>query len=276
MKKHVIETVGFILVLALISCAAKQRNILESTESQAKLRSMQSRVYDITDRNRLLRTIIATLQDLGFVIDDADETLGTVSGTKRAGYSLIMTVSVRPKGTRQMIVRSNAQYNLQTVEDPEPYQQFFSALSKALFLEVNIDSVAGKAYSTASYARSNSKKDRSKSVSTDRNSANEYAKKNTFIYKETEPWTGVWNVEGHRYFVGKWALKQNDKKVVSTKTSSHKIDSLAVGDQLNGKIKTSSKVFPFAIKISSDGQSFKGTSTDYYGRSVHIRGKRRE
>jgi hypothetical protein len=34
-----------------------------------------------------------------------------------------------------MIVRSNAQFNLQTVVDPEPYQQFFVALSKALFLE---------------------------------------------------------------------------------------------------------------------------------------------
>ncbi len=96
---------------------------------------MQSRVFDYTDRNRMLRTIIATLQDLGFVIDDADENLGTVSGTKRSGYSLRMTVSIRPKGNTQLIVRSNAQFNLQTVDDPEPYQQFFSALSKALFLE---------------------------------------------------------------------------------------------------------------------------------------------
>jgi hypothetical protein len=58
--------------------------------------------------------------------------LGTVSGTKRSGYSLRITVSIRPRGDMQMIVRSNAQYNLKTVEDPEPYQQFFSALSKAL------------------------------------------------------------------------------------------------------------------------------------------------
>jgi len=96
---------------------------------------MQSRVFDITDHNGLLRTIIATFQDLGFVIDDAEESLGTVSGTKRSGYSLRMTVSIRPRGTRQMIVRSNIQYNLQTIEEPEPYQYFFSTLSKALFIE---------------------------------------------------------------------------------------------------------------------------------------------
>jgi hypothetical protein len=96
-----------------------------------------------------LRIIIATLQDLGFVIDDADETLGTVSGTKRARYSLHtnelrMTVSIRPRGTQQMIVRGSAQNNLQTVEDPEPYQQFFSALSRALFFEQTVNSIASK------------------------------------------------------------------------------------------------------------------------------------
>ena len=135
MQKRVHAIFSLLLVIVLVSCAGKQQNILETSEPQVKLRSMQSRVFDIADQNLLLRTIIATFQDLGFVIDDAEESLGTVSGTKRSGYSLRMTVSIRPRGIQQMIVRSNIQFNLQTIEEPEPYQYFFSTLSKALFLE---------------------------------------------------------------------------------------------------------------------------------------------
>jgi hypothetical protein len=127
MRKNVGLIALLTLVLILGACGAKQNQILRTEESQVKLRSIQSRVFDTTDRLSLLTTIIATLQDLGFVIDDASEALGTVSGTKRSyrtdsgclgpmriPYQLRMTVSVRPRGA---------------------YQQFFAALSKALFLE---------------------------------------------------------------------------------------------------------------------------------------------
>ena len=108
--------------------------VMGADNSQVALRQIQTRAFDTTDRKKTMRTIIATLQDLGFVIDKADETLGTVSGTKLNGYSLRMTVTIRPRGNKQTIVRANAQYNITAVEDPEPYQQFFAALEKSIFL----------------------------------------------------------------------------------------------------------------------------------------------
>lgn len=81
---------------------------------------------------------IATLQDLGFVVDKADLDLGSVSATKLSGYALRMTVNVRP-GTsgKSMIVRANAQYNTTAVTDPKPYQDFFVSLQKSMFLTAN-------------------------------------------------------------------------------------------------------------------------------------------
>ncbi len=115
-------------------CASTQARLLDSDESQVKLRSFQSRAFDTTDKARTLRTAISTLQDLGFVVDQADLVLGTITGTKLAGYQLRMTVSVRPRGETQLLVRANAQYNIEPVTDPEPYQMFFTALEKAMFL----------------------------------------------------------------------------------------------------------------------------------------------
>lgn len=134
------STVSVILALAgtlcipMPGCASSKSQILASEESQVKLRAMQTRAFDTTDRTKLLRTVMATLQDLGFVVDTADETLGTVTGTKLDGYALRMTVTVRPRGDTQQLVRASAQYNLAAVQEPEPYQQFFASLSKAMFL----------------------------------------------------------------------------------------------------------------------------------------------
>lgn len=123
-----------VLVVFLTSCATTQQRLLDSEASQVQLRSIQTRAFDTTDREKTLRTIMATLQDLGFVLDKADATLGTVSATKLKGYALRMTITVRPRGETQLLVRANAQYNVQPVTDPEPYQQFFAALEKAMFL----------------------------------------------------------------------------------------------------------------------------------------------
>ncbi len=122
-----------ILMLAGCQTDSKQQ-VLAVTKSQVELRSFQTRAFDTTDKEKTLRTVMATLQDLSFVLDKADAVLGTVSGTKLDGYQLRITVTVRPRGETQMLVRANAQYNITAVEDPEPYQQFFAALERAMFL----------------------------------------------------------------------------------------------------------------------------------------------
>ena len=123
------------LALAAAGCQTDSRKqALATSESQLALRQMQTRAFDTTDRKKMLRTVISTLQDLSFVIDKADSELGSVSGTKLDGYQLRMTVTVRPRGETQLLVRSNAQYNITPVEDPEPYQQFFTALERSVFL----------------------------------------------------------------------------------------------------------------------------------------------
>lgn len=121
-------------VLSFSACTPQRDRILDSGQSQVALRQIQSRAFDTRDKEKTLRTVIQTLQDLSFVIDKADLSLGTVSATKLDGYALRMTVSVLPRGNKQLIVRANAQYNIIPVTDPEPYQQFFAALERAMFL----------------------------------------------------------------------------------------------------------------------------------------------
>tara|TARA_B100001939_G_C16641324_1_gene487733 strand:+ start:103 stop:534 length:432 start_codon:yes stop_codon:yes gene_type:complete len=131
-----IPVIAFSMLTGCQSNSSKDQ-LLSTDKSQVELRQIQTRAFDTTDSEKTLRNVMATLQDLGFVIDKADGTLGTVSATKLQGYALKMTVTVRSRGDKQMMVRANAQYQLKAVEDPEPYQNFFTALSKAMFLEAH-------------------------------------------------------------------------------------------------------------------------------------------
>ena len=124
------------LILSACATATTNQHVLDmGDESQLQKRSCQSRIFDTNDKAKTLRTVISTLQDLGFVIERADLVLGSVSGTKLDKQNRArITVSVRKKGTDRMLVRANAQFNVSPVEDPKQYQNFFSSLEKALFL----------------------------------------------------------------------------------------------------------------------------------------------
>lgn len=130
--------INLISALLLIGCATTTERVLDvGDETQLQKRSYESRIFETSDKEKVLRATISTLQDLGFVIDRADLTLGTVSGTKFENYQIKITVSARPKGNDRMLVRANAQYNLKPIDDPKQYQDFFTSLEKSLFLSAH-------------------------------------------------------------------------------------------------------------------------------------------
>ena len=133
MRKYLVLSLVALSVTGCVSDSKKE--LFTSTASEVQLRGFQSRAFDTIDREKTLRTVIATLQDLGFVISKADSLVGVVSASKFANQnSAQITVTVQQRGTKQTVVRANVQQHLKAVETPELYQDFFNSLQKAMFL----------------------------------------------------------------------------------------------------------------------------------------------
>jgi predicted RNA-binding protein (virulence factor B family) len=131
-----------IALILVAACNTSHKELLKAPEEQAALRTMQTRAYDTTDDQKTLRAVIATLQDLGFVIDDGNALLGIVSATKfesprYGGRAVRIQVAVKRHGEKQTSVRASAQAGNQTITDPEAYQEFFVSLSKGMFLSAH-------------------------------------------------------------------------------------------------------------------------------------------
>jgi len=138
--KRLISLVLVFSIFMLSGCAVTpHKGLFGAGGEELKLRQMQTRYFDTTDKKKTMECVMATLQDYGFIIDRASYELGTLSATKLQGYRLIVTVSIMPRGDSQMTVRANAQYNVKPVQEPEAYQQFFDALSKSMFLQAHLE-----------------------------------------------------------------------------------------------------------------------------------------
>jgi uncharacterized lipoprotein YajG len=114
------------------------KDLLAPTEAQLKLRSVQTRTFDVTDRNLAIRAVIASLQDLGFIIERANDSLGLVTAARFAEpnyYDVVsVTVTVRQQTPERLTVRVNAIYNNKPIDDPKVYQNFFVALERSIFV----------------------------------------------------------------------------------------------------------------------------------------------
>ena len=127
-------------LLSVQGCTAPQptQDLLAPTEAQMKMRSFQTRTFDVKDRQLAMRGVIAALQDLGFIIERANESLGLVTAARFAEpnyYDVVgITVTVRQETKERMMIRANAIHNNKPIEDPKVYQNFFATLERSLFV----------------------------------------------------------------------------------------------------------------------------------------------
>ena len=127
------------IVLQACSTGTKKppEDLLSLTEAQMKMRSFQSRTFDLTDQQKALRAVVSALMDLGFIVERVNGPMGLVTAAKfaRGGAGFVeATVMVRPKGESQIEIRANALLNTKPIEDPKAYQDFFATVQKSLFL----------------------------------------------------------------------------------------------------------------------------------------------
>jgi hypothetical protein len=169
MKALIIAT----MLLLLSSCMRVPTDLMRPDQNSLKIRSSQSRSFEVSSDKVLLRSSVAVLQDMGYTIKESASDYGVLTATKEAsavsagqvvgaialavlgGTSMpidktqyiTVTMVILDKAapnqaaartTFQRIVRrsDNTTYSY-PISDPKVYQEFYEKLDKALFLEVN-------------------------------------------------------------------------------------------------------------------------------------------
>lgn len=162
------------LVVALAGCNEIPKEALQLSEKSLQDRQMQTRRFDTQDEAMVLSAGVGVIQDLGFNLDESETDLGLLVGSKNRdatnGGQVALAVALALLGGGVMPVDSdqkmrvsmvtfpsengdgikvrvtfqrivwNTQHQITTLEgikDEKVYREFFSKLSKALFLEAN-------------------------------------------------------------------------------------------------------------------------------------------
>lgn len=151
------------------------KQALQLSQESLEQRTLQTRRFDTGNEDRLLAASAGVLQDLGFTLDESETKLGLIVASKdrdavEAGQvagaiaiallfgaavpwdknqKIRVSLVTRPMGSdaSQTVVRVTFQRlvwntegrisKLETLDDPEMYQGFFTNLSKAVFLEAH-------------------------------------------------------------------------------------------------------------------------------------------
>ncbi len=170
-KNFKIYVILSFLIFNLVACqtGVPKEALMLSPESLAD-RQLQTRVFETNDEMKLLTASAALLQDLGFTIDQSEVGCGVIVSSRDRNVTdpgeviMSMTLAVllgvyHPYATTQKVLASlvtkpldgkriavritfqhmvwnvdNKLIKNESINEPEIYQEFFSKLSKSVFL----------------------------------------------------------------------------------------------------------------------------------------------
>jgi hypothetical protein len=132
--------VGTLSSQGCVTSEVTPADLFAPTNAQMQVRSLQTRTFDLKDlkdRNTTMRGVITSLQDLGFIIERANESLGFVTATRSAEPSsddiVTITVTVHQESAETMSIRANTIYNNKPLDDAKVYQNYFAALRRVFY-----------------------------------------------------------------------------------------------------------------------------------------------
>jgi hypothetical protein len=173
-KKTKALALSLCVIASLTACQQTiPKEALQLSQESFELRQLQTRSFSTTNEKKLLIAGAGVLQDLGYNIDESETGLGVIVGSKdrdatEAGQVAAMilvaalgggsmpidknqkiraSLITRPAGKGKTNLRVTLQRivwntqgqvsKVQSIEEPEIYQDFFDKLSKAVFLNAN-------------------------------------------------------------------------------------------------------------------------------------------
>lgn len=160
----------FSTFLWLVGCGTTSKEMMSISASSLEARQLETRYYETKKDLEILSASVATLQDLGFQIDEINRDFGVITSSKsrdarelgqQVGALFLALAGARmPTDTvqniqatvvvRQIQDKSYVRLTLQriihndmggarveSIKEPEIYSSFFEKLSQAIFLEAN-------------------------------------------------------------------------------------------------------------------------------------------
>lgn len=166
MKKNLVIILSFVCLGFMCPTFAKASNEIITPQTQLQKRQYQTRQYNNIDKATLMKAVLNTLQDEGFIVNNANSLLGFISANKEFSTSdktinfekefgakkqIGATVAVvevtanlseygkafkiRINIKRKLLNAYGSAIKIEEVTDEKYYQNLFSKVDKAIFIQ---------------------------------------------------------------------------------------------------------------------------------------------